>query len=330
MPIGLLAALIGSLALHAAALFGADFELPGNDPEPQALNIELRPLPPPPPAAAALPKTKAATTKRPLPASSAVPGVSPQALAPAASPGVPAASVENASPEPSTAEVVLPAPPAPAKPRFPAQGVIRYVVSMGSQGFYVGRAEHRWEFTADGHYRLQGMMETTGLVSLFKSLRFENESRGRLTARGLEPDSYRTLKNGRDGNENADFDWPAGVVRLARDGSVREISPGSQDILSLNYQLAYLAAPEQGAVIGVMTGKKYERYALDSLGEEELETPAGHFRTLHLRAMTENVTEIWIALDRYRLPVKIRFTDKKGDSFEQLVTAIGSAEDQAP
>jgi hypothetical protein len=63
---------------------------------------------------------------------------------------------------------------------------------------------------------------------------------------------------------------------------------------------------------------------VDSLGEEEIETPAGRFRTLHLRAMTDNVTEVWIALDHDRLPVKIRFTDKKGDSFEQVATELGS------
>ena len=74
--------------------------------------------------------------------------------------------------------------------------------------------------------------------------------------------------------------------------------------------------------LGVVTGKKYELYAVDSLGEEVIETPAGRFRTLHLRAMTDNVTEIWIALDRERLPVKIRFTDKKGESFEQVATDI--------
>ena len=73
-----------------------------------------------------------------------------------------------------------------------------------------------------------------------------------------------------------------------------------------------------------MIGKKYERYALDSLGEEEIDTPAGRFRTLHLRAMTDSVTEIWLALDHHRLPVKIRFTDKKGDVFEQIATELGS------
>ena len=60
------------------------------------------------------------------------------------------------------------------------------------------------------------------------------------------------------------------------------------------------------------------------LGEEEIETPAGRFRALHLRAMTDKTTEVWIALDRQRLPVRIRFTDKKGESFEQVATEIGS------
>ena len=43
-----------------------------------------------------------------------------------------------------------------------------------------------------------------------------------------------------------------------------------------------------------------------------------------VRVMTETVTEIWIALDRDRLPVKIRFTDKKGDVYEQLITEMGT------
>ena len=44
----------------------------------------------------------------------------------------------------------------------------------------------------------------------------------------------------------------------------------------------------------------------------------------YLRALTDNVTEVWIALAHDRLPVQIRFTDKKGDSFEQVATELGS------
>ena len=113
-------------------------------------------------------------------------------------------------------------------------------------------------------------------------------------------------------------------MRLSRDGSIRQITAGAQDILSLNYQFAYLGRLADGASIGVVTGRKYVRYAVDALGEEEIETPAGRFRTLHLRAMTDRTTEVWIALDHAGLPVKIRFTDNKGESYAQVATELGS------
>lgn len=328
MPVALLAALLGSLAIHAAALVGMDVELFGGGPEPEPapLRAEIRPLPEAPPAppdvapkAAPPPAAKAARPPRPA---SARPGV----------PAAPVAALSTPETEPEPLPEIVPemlstaplTPAQPAKPILPATGTIRYAILKESLGLQVGRAEHRWEFTEDGRYRLTGITETSGLVSLFKPIRLETESSGRLVAGGLQPETYRTLKNGKDAGENADFDWSTAEVRLARDGSVQPIARGTQDILSLNYQLAYLGGLAEGSVIGVVTGRKYERYAVDSLGEEEIETPAGRFRALHLRAMTDKTTEVWIALDRQRLPVRIRLTDKKGESFEQVATEIGS------
>jgi hypothetical protein len=215
----------------------------------------------------------------------------------------------------------------PVDPVLPSRGGLRFAVYKASLGLEIGRAEHRWEFPGDGTYRLTSVLETSGLAALLKPLRQQYESVGRLAAGGLQPDTFRTLKNGQPTRENADFDWSTGEVRLARDGSVQRIASGTQDVLSLNYQLAYLPAPENGSSIGVVTGRKYERHALDSLGEEFIETPAGRFRTLHLRAAGETLTEIWIALDHGRLPVKIRFTDKKGDSYEQIAIELGTGSD---
>lgn len=323
MPVALFAALLGSLAIHAAALLATDVELFGHGQPPEPLQAELRPLPAPPAGPPAAVPAPAPVTPRAVPR----PAGTPKLASVAPSPQVaPAAAHIEAPPEiaPDMASTATGPAGAPVSPVLPATGTIRFAIYKESLGLQIGRAEHRWEFGEDGSYRLVGITETSGLVSLFKPVRLETESRGRLVAGGLQPDTYRSLKNGRDANENADFDWSTGEVRLARDGSVRPVAPGTQDILSLNYQLAYLGRLAEGSTLGVVTGKKYERYALDSLGEEEIETPAGRFRTLHLRAMTDNVTEIWIALDRQRLPVKIRFTDKKGDSFEQVATEIGS------
>lgn len=329
MPLALILALLGSLVVHGLALFGTDYELFGSGQEPVTLQAELRPLPalpavePVKSAALATPRRLRNATGKPAKTSR-----TPAPTQPATEPVLPADTAPAATPE-SHPETGHPASiaQAPATPVLPASGVIRFAIVKSSLGLTVGRAEHRWEFAGDGSYRLFGITETSGLAALFKPVRIEVESRGRMVAGGLQPDSYRTLKNGRETNENADFSWftaEGPQVALARDGSVRAIAPGTQDLLSLPYQLAYLGSLPDGSSLGVVTGKKYERYALDSLGEEVIETPAGKFRTLHLRAMTDSVTEIWVALDRQRLPVKIRFTDRKGESFEQLVTELGS------
>ncbi len=321
MPLALLAALAGSLAIHVAALFGTDYELFGEEPEQVILRAEIKPLPqaqaakvPPKPAAKAAPKRQ---VQRPAPVTPAESGAALPAEPPEANPSpAPEAPALASEPEAAAAPVHF----------EPSAGAIRYAIYLGTQGFQIGRAEHRWEFTEDGHYRLVGTTETSGLVALFKSLRFEHESTGRVVAGGLQPDTYRVRKNGREANENADFDWGEPSVKLLRNGETRAVAPGTQDILSLNYQLAYYGDLSAGAHVGVVTGKKYDVFALDSLGEEALDLPAGQFKTLHLRAKAGDgsVTEIWIALDRQRLPVKIRYTDKKGDIYEQVATEIGS------
>ena len=330
MPLAFALALAASLGIHVAALFGTDIELFGGGEEPPALQAVLQPppAPPAPPAAASRPEPKPVKKPaRPKPAARPQPSDSPAVSAPAASaspePAAAGPDSEIGQNLPSTAAAAAAVAAAePAPPLLPASGSIRYEISVGEQNFVIGRAEHHWEFTEDGRYHLRGLTETSGLVGLFKPVLFENESRGRLVAGGLQPDSYVTRKNGKDANENAEFDWAAGLVRLSRHGRSQPVARGSQDILSLNYHLAYLARPEAGSTIGVVTGKKYERYALDSLGEETLDLPAGRFRTLHLRAMTRSVTEIWLALDHHRLPVKIRFTDKNGDIYQQVATEI--------
>lgn len=331
MPIAFALALAASLGIHLAALFGTDVELFGGVDEPMPpLRAELQPLPAAPVAAPRPVDKKVVAKPRPKPPkprrlASITPAPNAESVPPMPLPEKTSDKTSEKAPElPSTAAVAPPVAPPPAKPLLPAKGTLRFVIYYGTQGFEIGRAEHNWEFTEDGHYRLRGMTRTSGLAALIKPLVFENESSGRLVAGGLQPEQYRTRKNGKDANENADFDWSSTEVHLSRGGATQPISLGTQDILSLNYQLAYLKKPEMGASVGVVTGKKYDRFALDSLGEEEIDIAAGHFRTLHMRAIGDTVTDIWIALDRHRLPVKIRYTDKKGDIFEQVATEIGS------
>jgi hypothetical protein len=299
----------------------------GEPPETQPLQAELRRSPPPTPPPPVRPATPPPAAKPPPAPTPPPTSVQPPVEAPASAPEEALVPGELLPPEPiSVPEAPAPVVPPPVAPVLAGSGRLAFVVVKDTLGMQIGRAEHRWEFPGDGTYHLQAMIETSGLAALFKPLRQEHESRGRLVPGGLQPESFRVLRNGVSRGEDADFDWETRQVRLQRDGSVQSVASGSQDLLSLNYQLAYLAAPENGSTIGVVTGRKYQPYSLDAFGEETVETPAGSFRTLHLRAAGDTITEIWIALDRWRLPVKIRFTDKKGDSYELRATEIDITE----
>lgn len=330
MPRALILALLGSLLIHLALLFGREFSLLSERPAPLLLQAELRLPPPPvriqsPRPVSEPPKFK----KKPVPVATPEKkeilrqSQSSPSSAPPPEPLPEVAEAPAAASDPGLDDGPEEASDQPLQAMLPASGTIRFAIYKEALGMPVGRAEHHWEFAEDGSYVLTNMTETSGLVALFKPIRVEAESRGYLVASGLRPDSYHTWKNGEDNHNGAEFDWAKGLAHLDRDGSFLAIAPGAQDLLSLTYQLAYLKHPEAGSRIGIVTGRKFEYYQFESLGEEDVVVPAGQFRTLHLRAEADTTTEVWIALDLQRLPVKIRFTDKDGDRFLQLATEIG-------
>lgn len=335
----LLIAAAASLAVHAAALFGPDIDWPVAPPDSsEPLHAELRPLPvrtPPashePVAGGVVRKPKSRSTSEkgkkavPLPAIVATTERGGELVAPALPSAREMPLDELLDPLPSLSEQAVSA-AAAATPLLPASGYIRYQVSKESLGLVIGWVEQVWQFSGDGRYRLRSRSETSGLASLFRPVRFESESSGRLLAGGLQPEFYRTRRNGRDQGENADFDWSTVSVTLVRDGRTLPLQPGTQDLLSFPYQLAYLLSGGGAGTLGVVTGRSYELQQLERLGQESVDTPAGRFDCIHLRLRGSNQTEVWLAFEPPHLPVKIRFTDKKGDSYLQLAQQIGSGD----
>ncbi|MFA5124067.1 DUF3108 domain-containing protein, partial [Zavarzinia sp.] len=64
-------------------------------------------------------------------------------------------------------------------------------------------------------------------------------------------------------------------------------------------------------------------YRVEVLGEEVLLLPTGERRASRLRIRSGNDTiELWIAPDMRALPLKIRFTDRKGEIFDQVAQDI--------
>ena len=198
--------------------------------------------------------------------------------------------------------------------------MIRYRVDRGDSNFEIGVSRNEWEID-DGHYRLKSVIETTGLVWLFKAYRIEMESIGQMTPEGLRPESFAIRRNAKETKEKVLFDWQNMIVSVGEQ-SGQMLTNGAQDLLSFNYQLGYLPHPEAGGTLPIATGRKYGIYRLEVLGDEEIQVPAGTLRTLHLRAPGENTTELWLAYDYLLLPVKIRHIDSKGESLVQVATEI--------
>ena len=328
MPFAL--ALAASALIHVAALLGPGWTLPGtNEPEPMTTidAVLTKPAPRPEAAPASKPAPKpAAERPRPQP----VPAVVSADPVPVAAPA--AAAVTSAGPRseiPGTQSepappVVESAAPVPVRIALPGKGRVRYVITRGEAGFIVGQTVHTWEH--DGlAYKLQSVTETTGLAALFKPARVLQASRGEVTVEGLRPLEFRHERVG--GLDTAAFDWGRRVVAYA--GREDGVATGAQDMLSMYYQLVLLA-PREGVVeLPIATGRKLENYRFEVLGEESVALRGGDRRATHLRTRSGGDTiELWIAADLRGLPLKIRFTDRKGEIFDQLADEIDIQEKQ--
>ncbi len=207
------------------------------------------------------------------------------------------------------------APMLSARSTLPRKGRVRYMLMRGEDGFVVGQVVHTWEH--DGrHYKAQSVAETTGLAALLKPARTLQSSSGEVTAAGLRPHEFRHERA--RGTDTASFDWARRIVRY--DGHEDQIVAGTQDMLSMYYQLVLLGAKPGNVDMPIATGRKLEAYRFEVVGEETVALPTGKHRALHLKSRSsgDDITEVWIAADVRGLPVKIRFTDRKGQIFDQV------------
>ncbi len=325
----LIFALVASLGLHAAALLGPGWGLPlSQEPDPPVTKIDAVIAPPSPrneaPPAKTVQKAPVAKPRiaaaNPAAAHEVAPAPSPE---PAAMPPAP-----PPEPAPAPAPLVEATKSQPARTALPGRGRARFTVTRGDGGFAIGQSIYTWEH--DGfRYRLKNLIETTGLAAVFRPVQALASSEGEVTDDGLRPTLFRQERVG--GVDVANFDWLGRFVTYA--GRRESIVNGTQDLLSLYFQLVLLA-PTQGVVeIPIATGRKLETYRFEVLGEKLLPLPGGERRTIHLRALGGGDTiEIWMASGEGAtargMPLKIRFIDRKGELFDQIAVEAGTEEKQ--
>lgn len=305
-----------SAVLHAAAIAMPGWDLPGlTEPESPPIEAHLAASPRPVPAAPQQQKAKPPRTQAPK---KALPTSAPVAMA-AGEPGVSAVAPADAAPQPeAVAEMPLPPVAAPAPP-WPRTGRVRYVVTYGDGGFVIGETIHEWRIDGE-HYSIRSVAEPKGLAALRGRTRSQ-ASEGEVTAEGLRPSGFRDQREGRE-PESAAFDWPAARAVFSGGRGEGRLVAGTQDLVSVFYQLAWLA-PRRNVDISVATASRVGRWTFEWVGEESLTIAGGDLSTLHLRTRSDgDATEVWLAPAHGGLPVKIRYTDRKGDVFEQVADLL--------
>jgi hypothetical protein len=162
-------------------------------------------------------------------------------------------------------------------------------------------------------YRLTEVWKGKGMLSLRGEA--TRLSQGAVAADGLRPRKFEDRRAGRE-TRQAEFDPSARTATLLR-----------QDQLCLIWTFAF-APPRDAVTASVSDGKRVTSYTYQVAGRERVKTPAGDFDALKLVKRRVNpqdkTTEIWLAVDRQYIPVRILVIDKDGTRLDQLATKISA------
>lgn len=201
----------------------------------------------------------------------------------------------------------------------PSEWQAAYTVRQGSiEG---GEAVQSYK-AANGQYRLTLDVTPGGVVALFTQETFHDESSGTVGKQGWQPQRYLHKRVGGRKQRDYDFafDWRAGQTREREgDRPPAVLQPGTLD------ELTYVEALRRTLANGgttmtapVLYGSDGEirDYKLDALGEEQITTPAGTFKTIKVQrtqAGGKYAVTLWCAPALDYFPVRIdRF--KRGRS----------------
>lgn len=209
-------------------------------------------------------------------------------------------------------------------PALPLHAQLRFAVYLNGSSFSIGDLFQELNIN-EGRYTLLSELEKAGLASWFNSYQITQSSRGILSPSGdLVPEEFREEMTDAQGVHHeslANFDWFAKQLRFA-DGTVSLLPSEAQDRLSLLYQLSQFSFNTEHFPLTLTDGKNIENIRLEVGLAEEITTPMGKLRALHLRKMHNPGTagmDVWLGIDYHMLPVKFQQTEADGKISEEWV-----------
>ena len=169
--------------------------------------------------------------------------------------------------------------------------------------------------------------QVRGRGAFARSGEASRSSKGNVTREGLRPLEFEDRRTGRN-SARAGFDWSAKTLTLKYKGepSTQPLPAAAHDQLSYLYSFAFKQPGSQPFTVNVSDGRGISAHVYRAAGRERLKTAAGEFETLrivrHKEAPGDRGAELWLAVDRYFLPVRIVLTEKQGVRLEQTAVRV--------
>ncbi len=199
------------------------------------------------------------------------------------------------------------------------------LVSMGAT---IGIVNETFRREGDS-YTIRSTTRSEGALKIFLDDQVTLQSRGRINEGGLQPLEFEQKRAGDASRDiHATFDWVRRVMLSRYKGESQEIAlpQATQDRLSVMYQFMTFGKAAETVEMNMSNGRKVERYTYRRVDEVRLATPAGEFDTVHYERVTatpkESKAGVWLARDRFNIPVRVVFDDPKGLRLEQMLLQL--------
>lgn len=203
--------------------------------------------------------------------------------------------------------------PQAAALQLPAPAQLSYdVVGQVKNFHYSASGEIIWQHDGRNYFARQQ-------IKAFLLGARTQTSRGTIDSSGLVPERFSDRSRS---EKTTEFDFASQQARFSANNLTVAIGPGSQDRLSVFFQLsgllAALSLPEGSEISFTTLGTSHaERWTFRVQGFETLELPIGTLLTLKLERLPRNAQDqqatLWLAPTLGYLPARIRLSQANGD-----------------
>jgi len=211
-------------------------------------------------------------------------------------------------------------PTCPGADEWPAKMRIEYAVTASRGPFSInGQSVLLFEHSGNAY----SISIDTDSAAIYHA---RQTSRGTVATSGLQPVEYVEAR-GKRTPQTTTFDWDARRVSFsAAPDSPGATEPGLQDRASLVLQLAWRqrAATEASFEIPVAGASRVGPYRFARQGVESVKVPAGTIEATRIERAADDEhdrIEAWLGTSWCGLPVRIRYTDKKGGVIDHRLRA---------